>query len=118
MTTQREALINELAYVVGGKTNAERLVFEMMAEDVQKRLTEMTKDGASFDAFREHLRTVDIGHAPRTWFLLANVLSERDHRLAEKIRARADERERVLGRVLETSAVERSVADMIDPKKA
>jgi hypothetical protein len=116
VTTKRQELTNELTYVMG-KDRAERMVFEMIGEEAERALSEMTADGAMFEEFREHLRTYDAGHAPRTWFLLARLLQERDHQIAEKIRAQAAEKERALGRPLEVSAIERSVADRIDPKK-
>lgn len=89
MTTHREELINELAYVVG-KDRAERMVSEMLMEDAALRLSEMTADLQIFDEFRDWLKRSDIGHAPQTWFLLAKVFQERDHRLAERQRAFAE----------------------------
>lgn len=117
MTTHREELINELAYVVG-KDRAERMVSEMLMEDAQKRLSEMTADLKTFDEFRDWLKRSDIGHAPQTWFLLAKVFQERDHRLAERQRAFA---ERTWGKTpngVEFVSGANTVADMIDPKKA
>lgn len=61
---------------------------------------------------------LEIYESPIYEDLAARILVMHAHELAEKIRERADERDRVLGRRLDTSAAERGAADLIDPKGA
>ena len=49
-------------------------------------------------------------------YLIDGMLAEHAHELAEQIRETANRREEILGKRLEDSAIERAVANRIDPK--